>query len=327
MDKEKKNTDRLLLRVLSIKEISSLIMLLVVVLLFYTLSHTFLSRDNIGVILETIPELGIAAVGINILMISGEFDLSVGSVFALAPIVTIMLIDTGCHVLLATIVSLIFCCGIGALNGVVTLKFGIPSFITTLGTMMVWRGVVLLITRGWPPPFPDQALPLKEICVGQIGFIYVSLIWYVLIVLILWVVLERSKFGNWIFATGGNRQAARVLGINPNRVKIINFIIASFLAGFAGIIQGCRLGALVPSAGTGMELDCIAASVIGGSFLMGGVGTVIGSVIGTSLIRIIDNGLVMASAPGYWFRVFIGMIIIMAVIVNMTLRKKIRKIW
>ena len=289
MDKEKKNTDRLLLRVLSIKEISSLIMLLVVVLLFYTLSHTFLSRDNIGVILETIPELGIAAVGINILMISGEFDLSVGSVFALAPIVTIMLIDAGCHVLLATIVSLIFCCGIG---------------------------VVLLITRGWPPPFPDQALPLKEICVGQIGFIYVSLIWYVLIVLILWVVLERSKFGNWIFATGGNRQAARVLGINPNRVKIINFIIASFLAGFAGIIQGCRLGALVPSAGTGMELDCIAASVIGGSFLMGGVGTVIGSVIGTSLIRIIDNGLVMASAPGYWFRVFIGMIIIMAVIAN-----------
>ena len=310
----------------SIKELSSLLMLIIVVMIFYAISRTFLSWNNIGVILETVPELGIAAAGVTLLMISGEFDLSVGSVFALAPIVTTMMIDAGIPLLIATLIALLFCCGIGALNGTVTIRFGIPSFITTLGMMMVWRGIVLLITGGWPPPFPDKALPLKQAVVGQLGLIYASLIWYIVITIILWILLERSRFGNWIFATGGNRQAARVLGININRVKILSFIITSSLAGFAGIVQGCRLGALVPSAGTGMELDCIASAVIGGTYLMGGVGTVIGTVIGSFLIRVIDNGLVMASAPGYWFRVFIGLITIMAVIINVTVGKKMHKL-
>ncbi len=323
---ENEGRKRILLRVLSIRELSSLVMLLVVILIFYTISHTFLSWDNIGVILETVPELGIAAAGITVLMISGEFDLSVGSVFALAPIVTMMMVDGGVPLLLATLITLIFCSGIGAMNGIITLRFDIPSFITTLGMMMVWRGVVLLITGGWPPAFPDKAIPLKQVVVGQLGLIYASLIWYGFVTVLLWILLERSRFGNWIFATGGNRQAARILGINIHRVKIMTFIIASLLAGFAGIIQGCRLGALVPSAGTGMELDCIAAAVIGGTYLMGGVGTVLGTVIGSFLIRVIDNGLVMASAPGYWFRVFIGLLTIIAVIINVSVAKKMRKL-
>jgi len=314
------------LKILSIKELISLVMLIVVVMVFYAISNIFLSWDNIGVILEIVPELGIAAAGITVLMISGEFDLSVGSVFALAPIVLMMMVDAGIPLLVATLISLSFCCGIGALNGTITLRFGIPSFITTLGMMMVWRGVVLLITGGWPPPFPDKAIPLKQAVVGQLGLIYASLIWYAGVTIILWILLERSRYGNWVFATGGNRQAARVLGINIARVKVLNFVIASFLAGFAGIVQGTRLGALVPSAGTGMELDCIAAAVIGGTYLMGGVGTVLGTVIGSFLIRIIDNGLVMASAPGYWFRVFIGLITIVAVIINVTLGKRISKL-
>jgi simple sugar transport system permease protein len=325
MDENRGLKNRTLIKVLSVKELSSLVMLIIVILIFFSLSRTFLSWDNLSVILETVPELGIAAGGITLLMISGEFDLSVGSVFALAPIVLMMMVDAGVPLIAATVIALLFCCGIGALNGTITLRFGIPSFITTLGMMMVWRGFVLLITGGWPPAFPDKAIPLRQVVVGRIGSIYASLIWYVVLTVVLWAVLERSRFGNWIFATGGNRQAARVLGINIHRVKIINFVIASFMAGLAGIMQGCRLGALVPSAGTGMELDCIASAVIGGTYLMGGVGTVIGTVIGSFLIRVIDNGLVMASAPGYWFRIFIGLITIVAVIINVSVGKRIRK--
>jgi len=221
---------------------------------------------------------------------------------------------------------LIFCALIGALNGFVTLRFGIPSFITTLGAMMVWRGIILLVTGGWPPEYPTAADPLKAVLVGNLGFIYASLLWFVGIVALLWILLERTRFGNWTFATGGNLNAARVMGIPVNRVKMTAFIVTSLLAGFAGVVQGFRLGALVPSAGTGLELDTIAASVIGGTVLTGGIGTVIGTVIGTFLIRVIDNGLIMARAPGYWFRVFIGLLTIVAVIINISIAKRMRRL-
>lgn len=312
-------------RILTVKEVSSLIMLLAVMLIFYLLSPLFLSMDNIQTILVIVPELGIMVAGVTVLMISGEFDLSVGSIFALSPIIMVKLINSGWNLWLATILALALCCGVGLLNGVVTVELGIPSFITTLGTMMVWRGVVLLITKGWPPFFPEEAVPLTQIIVGEIGFVRLSVIWFGIIILFFWILLERSRFGNWIFATGGNPGTARALGINTKRVKCVNFMISSFLAGFSGLIQACRLQAVIPSAGSGVELQAIAASVIGGTFLTGGIGSVVGSSIGCFLIRIIDNGLVMARAPGYWFRVFIGMILIIAVVLNIFIVKKASK--
>jgi simple sugar transport system permease protein len=315
-----------LLPILAFRELSSLAMLAVVVVVFYIINADFLSRENITVVLETSPELGIVAAGVTVLMICGEFDLSVGSVFALAPIFTASVMNWGVPAGIAFIGVLIFCGLIGALNGFVTLRFGIPSFITTLGAMMIWRGIVLLITGGWPPEYPPAADALKSVLVGNMGMLYASLFWYAGITLLLWIALERTKFGNWTFATGGNLNAARVMGISTGRVKMTAFIVTSVLAGFAGVVQGFRLGALVPSAGTGMELDTIAAAVIGGTVLSGGIGTVFGTVIGTFLIRVIDNGLIMARAPGYWFRVFIGMLTIVAVIINISIAKRMRRL-
>jgi simple sugar transport system permease protein len=312
-------------RVLAVKEVSSLIMLLAVIVTFYILSPLFLSLDNIKTILEIVPELGIMVVGVAVLMISGEFDLSVGSVFALPSIIMVQLINSGMNLWPATILAMALCLLAGLLNGIITLGLGIPSFITTLGTMMIWRGVVLLITQGWPPFFPEEASPLTKIIVGELGFVRLSLIWFVVIIIFFWILLERSRFGNWTFATGGNPGTARALGISTKRVKGVNFMISSFLAGFSGLIQGCRLQAVLPSAGTGVELQAIAAAVIGGTFLTGGIGSVVGSSIGCFLIRIIDNGLVMAGAPGYWFRIFIGIILIRAVVLNLFIIKKASK--
>lgn len=318
-------TLHLLRKILFLKEIGGFVMLGAAALVFYMISPQFLSIDNIQIVLQIVPELGILVTGVTLLMISGEFDLSVGSVFALCPIINIMLISSGWNVYLSAISALIACCGIGALNAAVTLKLRVPSFITTLGAMMIWRGVVLLITGGWPFPFLEKAISVKKLLVGETGLIRLSLIWYAIIVLVFWIILERSRFGNWMFAVGGNPRGARSLGVNPDMVKAVNFVIASFLAGLSGLIQAYRLEAFLPSAGVGVELDAIASSVIGGASLAGGVGTVIGSVTGAFLIRIIDNGLILAGAPGYWFRVFVGMVLIIALTLNRIIEAKVHK--
>lgn len=312
-------------KVLSIKEIPSILMLFAAILIFHILSPYFLSYFNVKTILELFPEFGIVVLGVTMLMISGEFDLSIGSVFALCPIIIVKMINLGLNVWTGVILALIVSLGIGALNGTIVIKTGIPSFIATLATMMFWRGTVLAITKGTPPPIPKEVLPLQICVTGWVGPIRVSLIYFMAILIILWIVLERTRFGNRIFASGGNPKAARARGVNSAKVKITLFMLTSLLAAFAGLIQAFRIGSALPSAGQGWELDAIAASVIGGVSLFGGVGSIIGGAAGSFLLRIIGNGLVLAGAPGYYFRMFVGMVIIAAVIFNIIIKEKIRK--
>ena len=133
------------------------------------------------------------------------------------------------------------------------------------------------------------------------------------------MILERTKWGNWIFATGGNLKAASSRGVNPKRVKSVNFVLTSFLAGLGGLIQACRITAILPNAGIGLELNTIVATVIGGAQLTGGVGSIVGATIGGFLVRVINNALISLGIPGYWFRVFVGMLIIGAVVLNLVL--------
>lgn len=312
-------------KIVSINEMSSVLMLLAAVIVFASLSPHFLRPHNIRVILEGLPELGILAAGVTMLMITREFDLSVGSVFALGPIILLELLGLGWSLTAATGGTLVFCAFVGAIHAVVTLRLRIPSFITTLGGMMLWRGVALLITEGFPPAFPAKAMPLRSLLVTEIGIFRYSFFYFLAVVVILWLVLERTRFGNWMYGTGGHEAAARTQGINTMKVKFANFVLVSFLAGFAGIVQAVRLRAVLPSAGQGYELDAIAAAVIGGAQLSGGVGSVIGGALGALLIRIIDNGLVLAGAPSYWFRVFIALVLVLAVVLNTSIREKVQR--
>lgn len=303
-------------RFLLIKDVTTWLMIFSLILIVFLLSPTFLTFDNIKVLLDVTPELGIVVLGVTMLMISGEFDLSVGSVFAFCPSILIIMIASGLNIWLATILSLLACCMIGALHAIITLRIGIPSFITTLGGMMLWRGIVLVLTGGFPPPFPEEAFPLRELLVGYVGSIRLSFFYFIVLTLILWVILEQTKWGNWIFATGGNPKAALSRGINPKTVKFANFILVSFLTGLTGIIQACRITAILPNAGTGLELNAIAGAVIGGTQLAGGAGSIIGAAIGALLVRILNNALISVGIPGYWFRVFLGILIIGAVVLN-----------
>jgi simple sugar transport system permease protein len=309
-------------------ELAGLILLVVLIVVFQIRSNgVFLNQDNLRGILGILPETGLVAIGVTILMISGEFDLSVGSVFALMPMTMAVLMVQGVPFPAAMLVGLAVCAAIGFVNGYVTIRFAIPSFITTLGMLFIARSLTIVISGGFPPLLPAN-LPnwLFTSFVGPGSMFRMSFLWFVGIAFATSLMLSSTNFGNWIKATGGFLPAAAAMGIPTERVKIACFMLCSVLAGFAGMIQVLRLGSPLPSIGEGLELQAVAAAVIGGVSLAGGIGTVLGGIIGTTLIRVIDNGLVLSQVDANWFKFAIGFLTIFAVIANAWMRKRAKAI-
>lgn len=304
------------------KDVSIVILTVVLLAIFSLINGNFLSRANLFVMLKTMPELGIIAVGMTMLIISGEFDLSVGSTFALAPFIMAFVTERlGLPVTLGFGLCIAAGVVIGMINGVITTKVGIPSFITTLGTMMAFRGVVLLLSAGFPEAF-ERDRPLARVFAGDIGGFPVQFLWFIGIAAVVWIVLENYRFGNWTYVTGGNRSASIAMGIPVDRVKILNFMLVGGLAAFAGAIQVFRMGSAYSNAGQGMELSAIGATVIGGTMLSGGAGTIVGTIMGTIIIFSVENILILSRAPAFWFRFFVGVIVIVAVSAHILIRGK-----
>lgn len=301
--------------------------LLIFLALFVTssiINDRFLTTGNMTVYLQPIPELAIVAMGITILIIAGEFDLSVGSVFGLSPMVTVLLMQAGWPTAAAILIGLALAASIGLANGLITLKLKIPSFIATLGMLFMARSLTIVLAGGFPPIFPRE-LDLSWL-VGRLdlGLVTprVSLLYMIAIALVLGFVLRRMDFGHWIFATGGHPQAARDMGIKTERVKIACFMLCATLAGLAGIIQSFRVKVIVPNLGTGLEMQAIAAAVIGGVALTGGVGSILGAVVGTLLIAMIENILILSGVNANWFMFAVGAMIVVAVVLNTQTRLK-----
>jgi simple sugar transport system permease protein len=287
----------------------------------------FLSGDNLRGILGLLPEVGLVSIGVTILMICGEFDLSVGSTFALTPMATSLLIIAGVPALAAIVLGLLLAAAIGFANGFITLTFAIPSFIATLGMLFIVRSLTVVVSGGFPPLLPDD-LTTGEFTqfVGPGGLFRASFIWLLAIACAASTLLAKSSVGNWIKATGGHLEAASAMGVPVRRVKLFCFMLCSVMAGFGGIIQVFRLHSPLPSIGEGLELQAVAAAVIGGTALSGGVGTVLGAVVGALLIRVIDNGLVMTQVDANWFKLAVGTLTIFAVVSNTWLRRTARRI-
>jgi len=301
-------------------EASAFAMLVIVLLGFELWTGIFLSPMNGKILLTVIPELGIVALGVTVLMIAGEFDLSVGSVFALTPmLMQVLSVYYDINIWVSIIVALAIAVLIGYVNGAVTIGLRIPSFIATLGMLFVARSIAIVVVGGTPRPMsPDTPTAFFAY---DFGMFRSSLLWYIALLAVVGYVLHRTNAGNWLFATGGQPQAAKDLGINTRRVKLSAFMLCSFLAGLAGIIQVMRTRAPLPSIGGGLELEAIAAAVIGGTALTGGVGSVIGCLIGTILIRSIDNGLVMSRVSAEWFRTALGVMIVLSVVLNVYVQR------
>lgn len=290
----------------------------------------YLTQANIAVMLKAIAPLGIMAIGVGILMIAGEFDLSVGSLYSFCAIVTATLTaqwggdlnDGGVLAPFAAMaVGLAIGTVAGVLNGAITLRFGIPSFITTLGAMLIWKGATLLYHGATSLRYRPSE-PFATIFGGSIGVVHASIIWFFIVAIIAGALLHRHRLGNHFFAVGGNTKAAIAIGVNPVKTKLIAFGIAGFLAAFAGIIAGVRVSSIQPGGGQGLELEAIAACVIGGHALMGGRGSILGIVLGTGLMFTIQDVLLLLRAPGFYFEMFVGALIVIAVIMNMAIRRR-----
>jgi simple sugar transport system permease protein len=283
---------------------------------FTAINPAFLSLMNIGNALTFTVELGLIALAMTLLMTAGEFDLSVGSVFGFAPVVMWTLFNAGTLSLpLAFLAGIVVALAIGLFNGLFVTRLVIPSFLVTLGTLLVIRGTALWLTAGFPQRTWDAREQwLAQLLVGDFYVgglrVFMSLIWFVAVALALHYLLTRTRFGNWIQATGGNPGAARNRGVPIARVKVILFMLSAAMAAFAGIISSIRVSAANPNAGTGYELEVIAMVVIGGTVLNGGRGTILGTMLGVLILRLMRNGIVLIGVPGLAYNIFIGAIIL-----------------
>jgi simple sugar transport system permease protein len=289
--------------------------------------YRFIHYANIEILLALGSEFSIIALGVGLLMVSGEFDLSVGSILVFCSFIFIKLFEVGMNLFLAGFITLGVGTLLGFLNGLITTKAHIPSFITTLGTMMLWRGMTLILSEGFQRPFDPAVSPLLgSILTGKIGGILpVPAIWFGVFGLILGVGLHFHKFGNWVYATGDNKEAARAMGINTDRVKMICFMVVGILCAFVAVMQIIRVSTFSSRVGDGWELKAIAASVVGGTSLRGGIGSMVGVFLGALTISVIENGLVILRIPYFWTYIVFGLVIISSVVSSLYLeRRKLR---
>jgi simple sugar transport system permease protein len=316
-------TRRLMLR----PEATALAAVVILFIVFSILSPSlFPTKLTYISIMSVAAELGIVSIGVTLLMIGGHFDLSVGAVLGLTSYVAVTAMrDYGLPPLLATSAAILAGAVLGAINGFLVVRFRIHSFVVTLGTMLVWRGVLIALTGGFPMTVTIPTA-FKSIMSGPLlaGF-RMSMLWFFVIGIIGTFLLARTRFGNWAQATGQNEQAARNLGVPVDRITVMLFMLTSALSAVAGVIQVARFSSVDALRGQGMELQAVAVTVIGGTLLSGGYGSVVGTVLGAITFGMIQVGLVLAGAPGHFFSTLTGVIVVGAVILNTTVAKRMAK--
>lgn len=318
----------LILRLVARREFGPFLLLVLELVIFRAISATFLSPLNMSNALDFTSELGLMALAMTLLMISGEFDLSVGSLFGFSAVLTWTLKNSGAtSLVVGFVIAMAVAALLGFVSGWFVTKLRISSFLVTLGMMLVVRGTALFLTSGFPQhTWSAEGSRLASILVGEIDFgqfhVYASLFWFIGLAIVLGYLLTQTKTGNWIQASGGNARAARARGVNVARTKTGLFMLTAMASAFAGIISSIRTTSANPNSGTGYELEIIAMVVIGGTALRGGRGTIIGTVLGVLILRLMRNGIVMVGVPGLAYNIFIGAIILVMVGLHASLERR-----
>jgi inositol transport system permease protein len=298
----------------------------VMILVASLLSPAFVSSTNLINIVRQMSIVGLIALGVTGVIVSGGIDLSSGSVVGLTAVVAASMAQMPNYsaafyhgLQLPLIVPIAAACAVGALvgliNGSLVAKARIPPFIATLGTYTAIRGAANLYTGG--RPISNLTDDYNFIGQGDVFGLPVPIIILVFMAVVTHVLYAHTKFGKYIYAIGGNEQAARVSGINASRYKMLIYVYASFLAGLAGLVVSSRIGSGQPGLGVGYELDAIAAAVIGGTSLSaGGIGTVAGTIVGALIIGVLNNTLDLMNVSAFWQQIVKGCIIVGAVIID-----------
>jgi ribose/xylose/arabinose/galactoside ABC-type transport system permease subunit len=301
-----------------VRDLGVLVAAIAIGLTFALIAPGFLSTYNLLNLLRQTAELGIIAMAMTILIVSGEFDLSVGATYAVTGVVAGLLFKVaGVNIWLAGLGGLSAALCLGFLNGLLVTSARMNSFIATLATMMVFRGIAMVLSQGQPiSTFPDLAFFDILGRARLFGSVPVPILWLAIWGVLLYLLLHRTTYGVTVFATGDNREAANLAGIRTNRVKRLNFLLTAFAAGIAGLISMGYLKTVTPTQGTGLELEAIAAAVIGGTSMRGGVGSVFGAFLGALIMAEVRTGLVLMGTDAYLQDACVGLIIAIAVILN-----------
>ncbi|MDU4861143.1 MAG: ABC transporter permease [Terrisporobacter othiniensis] len=281
----------------------------------------FLSKQNVLNLLRQSSIIGIISAGMTFVIISGNFDISVGAVAALSGVIVMRLATTGTNLFLAIIASIVVCAIIGLVNGIMVAKVNVPSLIATMAMVTIVRGILLMITGGYPI---TQTIPmLDSLGNGYFLGIPMPVIVFILVVIVSYIVLTQTKFGRHVYSVGGNQDASKLNGINVDSQKIKVFIINAVLAAIAGLVLTGRLGTASPVAGDSYDMDAIASVVIGGTSVSGGSGSVLKTIIGVLLMSVINNSFNLLGIDIFFQYIFKGLIILVAVGFDSYSKKKL----
>lgn len=291
-----------------------------IIIFFSIASPYFFTLRNFMDILRQSTFVLVAAMGMTMVILTAGIDLSVGSIIGLSAGVTSVLLINGAPTFVSIIGGLAVGAVCGLINGIIITRLGVTDFITTLAGLSIFRGILFMMTQG--VPFQAFARPdFSAIGRGNVGVVPVPIIIALILFIILNYILKRTIFGRYVLATGSNNEASRLAGIRVKNVKTIVYMISGLTAAVSGIMLASRLSSVPPDLGQGYEMSVIAAVVIGGTSLFGGAGSIAGTVIGSLMVAIIGNGLILLNVNPFYQYVINGILIIFAVAINNAKRK------
>lgn len=297
--------------------------LLVLILFMVTAPGTFLKSRIYSSFLSITPFIGIAGLGLTLVLVSGEIDLSFTAVMGFAGYVFAVVMGFTGSTILGILAGLAAGAAVGMLNGMLVTLIGIPSIVVTLGMQFLIRGATNIIAAGQATTLTQLAgTPIHSILVGEIGgVIPAQSIWFLVLAVLVWSLLFRHKFGDHILFSGDNPETAEMMGISVAKTKIIVFMLFGVLAAFSGILDSFRLRTWWPTMGQGYLMTTMAAVFIGGTSMFGGEGTVYGTFLGAFIIGSLEAGIVAAGLSGFWTRFIYGILILIAVTIHTLLRR------
>lgn len=297
--------------------------LVVISIIVAILSPVFLSVDNALSVGRQISTNAVLTLGMALVIIIGGIDLSVGAVVALSGTLCVGFINKGTPVWFAVILCIAVGMFVGLINGVIIAKTGMAPFIVTMSTMNISRGVAYLYSGGLPLRCAKDEFAVLG--TGYLGPVPLPIIYLLILILAIWLLLARAKFGAYVYAIGGNREAAKFSGISIVKVEVIVYTLSGLLSGFAGVVLASRMFSGQPSVQQGAELDAIAACVLGGVSMTGGMGKIGGTMIGALIIGVISNGLNLLNVNSFVSNIVKGVIVLIAVYIDIMKKKKLMK--
>ena len=313
-----------------LQKLFSLIALVVLILVFSLLGQNFFSKESFVNILDSSYYIGFMAIGVTFVIITGGMDLSIGTVMMCSALLGGVAYNVwgwsiGMALALIVVVATLF----GLVNGILIAKLKLPPFIATMGTMLISQGLGSIIAKVQTQRYPtayEEAGWFKSVFFKTEGGFPMGIIFLAIFFIVAFIILNKTRIGRYAFAIGSNEEAVRLSGVNVDKWKIMVYVISGFFAGLGGIMYAATYTTIIPGTGNGIELQALAAVVIGGTSLAGGIGSITGTIIGVYVMSVLKNGLMSMNLQGQWQVFFTGVVVICAVLIDIYRNKKANEV-